>query len=103
MTFLGQNKNFGALTENTGKCLKIRVLKVMSTGTYQEVNEIRSLDTGIDFVTGDIPVVWSFNNVAYTKLTYTPCTKDNHWYISCNSTGNQGGGPDIINFVILHI
>lgn len=75
----------------------------MNTGTYQGANEVRSLDTGIDLVTGDIPVVWSFNNVDYTKLTYIPCLKDNHWYISCNSTGNQGGGPDIINFVILNI
>lgn len=90
----------GSLTE---KALKIRVKKSLSTGEWQGSNTVKSIDTGIDYMTNDIPVIYSNNSANSSKLTFIPCLKDNHWYISSNCSFPEATEPDSIMFIVLNV
>ena len=51
---------------------------------------------------GDIPIVYSNNAADSSKLTFIPCLKDNHWYISSNCSMPVAAGPDSIMFIVLN-
>lgn len=93
------NGDIASLTENT---LKIRVKKSLTTEKWQGPDTAKSVDTGIDFTTGDIPIVYSNNSFDSSKLTFTPCLKDNHWYISSNCSFPENAGPESIMFIVLN-
>ena len=92
----------GDITILAEKALKVRVTKSLTTEKWQDSNTVKSIDTGIDFTTGDIPVVCSRNSANSSNLTFTPCLKDNRWYISSNCSIPGGGGPDSILFIVLN-
>ena len=89
-----------ALTEKT---LKVRVKKSLSTMEWQGQDTVKSIDTGIDSMTDDIPVIYLNNSADSSKLTFIPCLKDNHWYISSDCSIPSGAGPDSIMFIVLNV
>lgn len=91
------------ITNLTEKTLKIRAKKSLSTGEWQGPSTVKSIDTGIDSMNNDIPIVYLNNAFSSSKLTFTPCTKDNHWYISSNCSMPEGAGPESIMFIVLNV
>ena len=75
----------------------------MSTREWQGQDTVKSIDTGIDSMTDDIPVIYLNNSADSSKLTFIPCLKDNHWYISSDCSIPSGGGPDSIMFIVLNV
>lgn len=74
----------------------------MTTGAYQTEGTVKSVDTGVDFETGDICIVYSANGSETSNIVYVPCVKEDHWYISCNSP-KPGGGPDGFQVIVINI
>lgn len=91
------------ITQLTEKTLKVRVKKSLSTMEWQGQDTVKSIDTGIDSMTDDIPVIYLNNSADSSNLTLTPCLKDNHWYISSDCSIPSGGGPDLIMFIVLNV
>ena len=91
------------ITNLNEKTLKIRVKKSLSTGEWQGQDTVKSIDTKIDSMPNDIPVIYLNNSADSSKLTFIPCLKDNHWYISSDCSIPSGGGPDSIMFIVLNV
>ena len=104
-TTLGKiaQKHRDSISQLTEKTLKVRVKKSLSTGEWQAQDTVKSIDTGIDSMTDDIPVIYLNNSADSSKLTFIPCLKDNHWYISSYCSIPSGGGPDSIIFIVLNV
>ena len=86
------------------KCIKIKAFKFMNTGSWQNKNTILSTDTGIECDgEKDFAVVIGANSETDTKLLYTPCIKNGHWYVSSNCYTDGGAGPNGFFFVVLTV
>lgn len=90
-----------AVNELNGK-ITLRASKYLTTGAYQTEGTVKSVDTGVDFETGDICIVYSANGSETSNIVYVPCVKEDHWYISCNSP-KPGGGPDGFQVLVINI
>ena len=82
--------------------MKERASKNISTGGWQSGNSSKSVATGIQYVSGDIPIVSDDNASDKAELIYTPCVKNGYWYISSNCYNGSGAGPNVIKFQVLN-
>ena len=86
------------------KSVKVKAFKFLYTKSWQDKNTILSLDTGIECDDGkDFAVVIGANSEIDTKLLYTPCIKNGHWYVSSNCYTDGGAGPNGFFFVVLTV
>ena len=92
------------LSSVNAKCIKIKEFNFMNTGSWQNKNTILSTDTGIECDgEKDFAVVIGANSETDTKLLYTPCIKNGHWYVSSNCYTDGGAGPNGFFFVVLTV
>lgn len=84
------------------KSIKLKTFKYLRTMSWQDKNTIQSIDTGIDCEEEkDFAIVVAANSEIDTKLLYTPCIKNGHWYVSSNCYTDGGAGPNGFFFVVL--
>ena len=91
---------FSWLNSRTSDGIKIKAFKFLTTGAWQDKNTIKNIDTGVECNDGkDFAIAFSANQEIDTKLLYTPCIKNNHWYVSSNCYTDGGAGPNGFIFV----
>ena len=85
--------------------IKVKAFKFINTGSWQDKNTILSVDTGIDnYEDGkDFAVAFAANSEIDTRLIYTPCVKNKHWYVSSNCYTDGGAGPNGFFFIVLTV
>lgn len=89
------------ISELNKNCLKVRARASISMPAWQDANKITSVDTGIDKIDGDIPIVFNRNNENVSRILFTPTSTNTRWYVSCNTAG-VSGGPNAFEFVVLN-